>query len=212
MMHHVRETHHLMSAKEVIMVESLQPVMRVIPLEERRQYIPSDVMGIVAYMAYRRQRNLAAPAENEKIKTYNESAAKYGHPLRYEIVVLPEETALMISDKTFIITLQDYTRVSIPRGIFECPVDLADHWYMKNHGVKKYNLSPQMAAGFAPMGAQADEYNPAVKPTIAELETLLKKEDDTPITINPDGTITKVESDNSPSGVDVALSSLASKK
>jgi hypothetical protein len=118
----------------------------VVKPEDRRAFIPSDVMSLSQYIEFKRKFNERLPAENKKIEAKNVKAKEYSQPFTPKLDAYPLETVTMISESTFIVTLVDYKRVVIPRGIFECPVELADHWYLAAHKVQAFvhpNAAPK---------------------------------------------------------------------
>ena len=93
--------------------------IKVVTPEERRAYVPSDVMSLASYTAFKQKLHVSQPPVPE-LEAY------------------PLETVLMICDKQFIVTRPDFKRIIIPRGVFECPVELSDDWYIRANGVQVY--------------------------------------------------------------------------
>lgn len=48
------------------------------------------------------------------------------------------ETVTVVSPKRVLITLDNQLKVEIKEGVQELPVEVADHWYAKANGVKRY--------------------------------------------------------------------------
>ena len=111
--------------------------IKIVNPEERRAYVPSDVMSLASYAAFKAQFNARLDVENAKIQARNARLHSSQRP-EPELEAYPLETVLMICDKQFIVTRQDFKRVVIPRGVFECPVELSDDWYIRANGVQVY--------------------------------------------------------------------------
>lgn len=119
--------------------------MKIVKPEERRAYVPSDVMSLAQYVEFKRKFNERLAAENVKIEAFNVKAKANSQPLKPELEPYPMETVLMICDKQFILTRIDLRRILFPRGIFNCPVELVDDWYLRANGAQVYThptLSP----------------------------------------------------------------------
>lgn len=125
--------------------------VKVVQPDDRRAYIPSDVMDLATYIAFKAKFNANLDRENGRIKLRN-GALHESQPKIPELRAYPTDVVLMISPKSFIITLPDFKRVVIPIGVFNCPVELAEHWYMESNGGKAYEhpASPVLAAPAAP--------------------------------------------------------------
>ena len=118
-------------------MSDLQTIKTINP-EERRSYVPSDVMSLHAYKEWKVKFNENLPRENSKIKARNAKLHETQKP-ELELEPFPMETVTMMCAKQFIIIRPDYKRVLFPAGIFECPVELADDWYLIANGAKTYN-------------------------------------------------------------------------
>ncbi len=106
--------------------------------KERSAFVPSDVMSLIQYQEFKQKFNDRLEIENAKIRAKN-VALHESQPKIPELVALPMNTVTMISPKQCIIIRADYKRVLCPRGIFECPIELSDDWYLAANGVKLYN-------------------------------------------------------------------------
>src|SRR5271157_5463453 len=106
--------------------------------EDRRAYVPSDVMSLAQYKVWKEKFNADLPRENAKIRARN---AKLHESQKPEIELDPfsMKTITMMAPKQFIVIRQDYKRILFPAGIFECPEDLASDWYLLANGAKAYN-------------------------------------------------------------------------
>jgi hypothetical protein len=112
---------------------------RVVLPENRAAFIPSDVMSLAQYIDFKRKFNERVPGENAKIETKNVKLAANSQPLIPKLELFPMETVLVMSEKKpFIVTMEGFRRVTIPSGVFNCPIELIDHWYVVAHGVKAY--------------------------------------------------------------------------
>ena len=105
--------------------------------EDRKAYIPTDVMSLPQYLDFKRKFNAQVPAENKRIANKN-AKLHISQPPLPELELFPMDTVLMISEKAFIVTLDGFRRVSIPKGVFNCPVELSEHWYFSANGAKVY--------------------------------------------------------------------------
>lgn len=106
--------------------------------DERRQHVPSDVLSLAQYADFKKRHNDSVPEENERIKVENARLKAHNQPLKPELEPHPLDTVLMISERAFIMTRPDFKRILIPRGIFNCPVELANDWYIRANGVIAY--------------------------------------------------------------------------
>jgi len=112
--------------------------IRTVPLEDRRAYVPSDVMSLAQYKLWKETFNENLPRENAKIRARNAKLHESQKP-EVELDPFPMGTITMMAPKQFIIIRQDYKRILFPAGIFECPEDLALDWYLLANGAKAYN-------------------------------------------------------------------------
>ena len=111
--------------------------IRTVPLEDRRAYVPSDVMSLAQYKTWKVKFNEDLPRENAKIQARNAKLHESQKP-EIEAELFPMETVTMMAPKQFIIIRQDYKRILFPAGIFECPIELADDWYLLANNATKY--------------------------------------------------------------------------
>jgi hypothetical protein len=49
-----------------------------------------------------------------------------------------KKTVTMVFPRAVLLTLQDASRILFPEGTNEVPLSLVDHFYLKAHGVTKY--------------------------------------------------------------------------
>ena len=110
--------------------------------EDRRAYVPSDMLTLHTYTLFKEQFNANLPKLKAKIEDFNTKAAKVEQPQQKVPEAYPMETITMLSPKSFVITLPDYKRIHIPKGIIEVPIELSDHWYLEANGVEKYKSAP----------------------------------------------------------------------
>jgi hypothetical protein len=104
---------------------------------ERKLHIAADVLSLAAYEAFKIKFNSDLPKNNARIEYANKGLGEGQKPTPL-LVSMPTETVPMISIRDFIVTLDGYRRVHIPKGIFYCPIELVDHWYLDANGVKKF--------------------------------------------------------------------------
>jgi len=112
--------------------------IKTVPLEDRRAYVPSDVMSLAQYKLWKEAFNENLPRENAKIRARNAKLHESQKP-EVELDPFPMGTITMMAPKQFIIIRQDYKRILFPAGIFECPEELASDWYLLANGAKAYN-------------------------------------------------------------------------
>jgi len=112
--------------------------IKTLPLEDRRAYVPSDVMSLAQYKTWKIKFNEDLPRENAKIQARNAKLHESQKP-EVELDPFPMETVTMMCAKQFIIIRQDYKRILFPAGIFECPIELSLDWYLLANGAKAYN-------------------------------------------------------------------------
>jgi hypothetical protein len=120
-----------------------QNQIKQVPLQERSVCVPSDAMTLYDYTAFKKKFNDQLPVENARIETHNKKALKYSQKLEELKEPYSFETCTVLSPKIFVITLFDYKKVVIPKGIMDLPLEFLDHWYVKLNGVKEYKSSPQ---------------------------------------------------------------------
>jgi len=132
--------------------------------EDRRPYVPSDMMNLQTYTEFKVQFNARLDKEKAKVIALNIERAKYQQHEEPVPEAYPMETVTMLSPKSFVITLHDYKRIHIPIGILQVPIELSDHWYMEANGVKKYNPSvPEIPKELAPANPSEVQKNPFKK-------------------------------------------------
>ena len=147
--------------------------VKVVQPTERRAVVPSDVMSLAKYIEFKRQFNERVLGENVKIQARNVKLANVFQPTIPELVPYPMDTVLMIGARAFIMTREDGKRVLIPAGVFHCPVELSDDWYMIANGVKAY-VHPELAP-VASAEAEAETGQSVGEPKAAPLKNLAKK-------------------------------------
>ena len=108
----------------------------------RMMHIPSDTLSLAAYAEFKTKFNAELSKKNARIKAANAKLHESQKP-ENELEPFPMETIPMISERIFIITMEGFRRIVIPKGIFNCPVELADHWYIEANGVTRFK-SPDM--------------------------------------------------------------------
>jgi hypothetical protein len=115
-----------------------------VPLQERNIFVPSDAMTLYDYTAFKQKFNSQLPSDNARIEAHNRKALKYGQKLEELKEPYSFETCTVLSPRLFVITLFDYKKVVIPKGILELPVEFIDHWYVKHNGVKEYTRGSEV--------------------------------------------------------------------
>lgn len=87
-------------------------------------------------------------------------------------------------DEKVILQFHDTRFASIEVSIIRKPKPSNDFYYVVyNDGYFSFSPAKEFEEGYTLIG-------PKVRPNIAELEAILQSEEDIPITINPDGSIT----------------------
>lgn len=82
----------------------------------------------------------------------------------------PENTVTMIFPHRIVLTMAHGTSHEFLAGVHEVKASLADHWYLKAHGVKKYEPDAPSAAPAAPAApAAVAQVAPAAAPSRVEI-------------------------------------------
>jgi hypothetical protein len=139
-----------------------------VPLHERNVFVPSDAMSLYDYISFKKRFNEQLPVENARIEAHNRKAIKYNQKLEELKESYAFGTCTVLSPKIFVITLADYKKVVIPKGIFELPLEFLDHWYIKLNGVKEYKNPVQVEPiAVANKSLNIDE-QPTTKPAFSK--------------------------------------------
>jgi hypothetical protein len=139
-----------------------------VPLSERNSFVPSDAMSLYDYTVFKRTFNEQLPAVNARIEAHNVKALKYSQKLEELKEAYSFETVTVLSPKTFVITLFDYKKVVIPKGIIELPLEFLDDWYIKQNGVKEYKKGLEIKPIAVENKALDIDETPRFKPSLTK--------------------------------------------